>query len=162
MTAEATTETPRFSVGAAAYVKAAARRRLWRIIWLPAILLVAAAIAGAYDSRWWYVGLMLLFIVYPMVLSLTWLAMAAHPSMRWLLRPQQWSVSPGGIDIVFFGYDDDSPAVGSLALDSSMLGTPEHHGPYWQIDTPTHPHKIDFLLIPTELVPAENLPQTEI
>lgn len=93
--------TGQFSVAASVYVRAVARRRLWGVVWLPCLLLAAAAIAGWFDSRFWFLGLLLLFIIYPMALSLTWLSLAARPAMRWLLRPQEVSFHPDGITVDF-------------------------------------------------------------
>lgn len=155
--------TPRFTVRATDYVNAVARRRLWSIAWLPALLIASAAIVGAYDTRFLYVALMLLFIVYPMVLSLTWLAMAAHSSMRWLLRPQTWTFGPdGNLTIVFYTWpspdDDDKDAaepeaVGQITLDAAALeeATPQRR--FYCVPAPAKPLGINFLLIPTELWP---------
>ena len=169
--------TPRFSVCATAYVKVAARRRLWCIIPLPALALLACAVAGFADMRWWYVGLMLLFIVFPMVLSFTWIVMAAHPAMRWLLRPQCWTFSPGAVEVDFFHFppagpdtsdrsdrtdNTDSPdglnsdiPVEHLHIELRDITEAETVGQYRVLDLSGRPLKIDFLLIPNELVPPD-------
>lgn len=108
--------TGQFSVAAAVYVKAVARRRLWGVIWLPALLLAAAAVVGCFDNRFWFLGLLLLFIVYPMALSLTWLSLAARPAMRWLLRPQEVAFEQSRTTVDFYGYDEDATVVASLAF----------------------------------------------
>ncbi|MDE6300181.1 MAG: hypothetical protein K2M19_00510 [Muribaculaceae bacterium] len=52
--------------------------RLWWLITLPLALIGAGLMA---DWRWAVVGLMLLFIVYPMVMTMVILRYTAHPSM---------------------------------------------------------------------------------
>lgn len=165
--------TPRFSVSSAAYVKVAARRRMWRIIPIPALALLAAAAAGFADPRWWYVGLMLLFIVFPMVLSFTWMVMAAHPAMRWLLRPQQWTFTPDAVEVNFFPFlpaesdkadrsdesDKPDPAddlpVEHLRIPLKDMTEADSVSTYRVFDLPLRPLKIDFLLIPRDLVPQD-------
>ena len=146
--------TGQFSVPASVYVRAVARRRLWGVVWLPCLLLAAAAIAGCFDSRFWFLGLLLLFIIYPMALSLTWLSLAARPAMRWLLRPQEVSFHPDGITVEFYGYEEDAPPAGTFRLTSDDIRETEQSGKYVTLFLNQNKFDIDFLLIP-----AENLPQ---
>ena len=150
--------TGQFSVAAAVYVKAEARRRLWGVIWLPALLLAATAVAGYFDNRFWFLGLLLLFIVYPMVLSLTWLSLASRPAMRWLLRPQKVIFEPGKTTVDFYGYDEDAPVVASLSLSDGDITDVEQTGKYVTVFLRENSFGIDFLLIPTEILsPDVNL-----
>lgn len=153
--------TPRFSVSSADYVNVAARRRMWRFILLPALAILAAAAAGFTDPRWWYVGLILLFTVFPLVISVTWMVMAAHPAMRWLLRPQQWTFTPDAVDVDFFRFptvesdkSDDLP-VEHLRIPLKDMTEADSVSTFRVFDLPARPLKIDFLLIPRDLVPQD-------
>ena len=147
--------TGQFRVEAAVYVKTAARRRLWSVVWLPALLLAAAAVAGCFDSRFWFLGLLLLLIIYPMALSLTWLAYVARPEMRWLLRPQELTIDPDGATVGFYGYDEDAPLESSLHLAQGDIREGESTGKYTAIFLTENSFGINFLLVPTEKLPAE-------
>ncbi len=162
--------TPRFSVSSADYVKVAARRRMWRFILLPALAILAAAAAGFTDPRWWYVGLILLFTVFPLVISVTWMVMAAHPAMRWLLRPQQWTFTPDAVEVDFFRFppavsdmsdqsDESDPAdalpVEHLRIPLKDMTEADSVSTYRVFDLAPRPLKIDFLLIPRDLVPQD-------
>ena len=165
--------TPRFSVSSADYVKVAARRRMWRYILLPALAILAAAAAGFTDPRWWYVGLILLFTVFPLVLSVTWMVMAAHPAMRWLLRPQRWTFTPDAVEVDFFRFppavsdlsdksdrsDKSDPAdalpVEHLRIPLKDMTEADSVSTYRVFDLAPRPLKIDFLLIPRDLVPQD-------
>lgn len=158
----ATTHTPRFSVKPIAYVIATSRRQLWSIVWIMAAIFLSCIIAGFSHSRYWYLGLTLAFVIYPMIHSLAWMIIGMKKSMVWLLRPQEWISGPDGIEVIFFGYAEDSSEVYRINLKSEQLGEIEQHHNHWLIETPTHPLKIDFLLIPTELLPVGSLPSTEL
>lgn len=165
--------TPRFSVSSADYVNVAARRRMWRFILLPALAILAAAAAGFTDPRWWYVGLILLFTVFPLVISVTWMVMAAHPAMRWLLRPQQWTFTPDAVEVDFFRFptvesdmsdtsdksDKSDPAddlpVEHLRIPLKDMTEADSVSTFRVFDLPARPLKIDFLLIPRDLVPQD-------
>ncbi len=157
-----TTHTPRFTVTPIAYVIATSRRKLWSIVWIMSAIFFTCIIAGFTHSRYWYLGLMLAFVIYPMIHSLAWMIIGMKKSMIWLLRPQEWIANSNGIEVIFFGYAEDSSEVYRINLKSEELGKIEQHHNHWLIETPSRPLKIDFLLIPTELLPVDSLPTTEL
>ena len=63
------TEQPSVAVPASAYMSLIARRLAWRLWWIIAAALAAIAIGVAIDLRVSIVGLMLLLVIYPAVMS---------------------------------------------------------------------------------------------
>lgn len=148
-----------FRVPAAEFVKTTAMRRLWSIAWIPALLLLAAVIAGFADSRFWFLGLMLLFIVYPMAMSMAWFRLVGHPSMSLLLRPQSWILDGNTLAIRFHRYTSDdegnNPDVKeTLTFPATILEEAETHSKFTIVPAPENMYKIQFLLIPANLMPA--------
>lgn len=157
-----------FTVGAKPYVSTAARRLLATWWWLPTLLAAALLIAGTFDNRDLYLCLMLVFIVYPSAMSLSWLALAARPAMRWCPRPQHIESAPdGGITVVFHAYPTADKPVGDevarLTVDAADLDEAERHGTLLQVPL-SKPNRlaINFLLIPAEAVYAATAPTPEI
>lgn len=147
------TATGLFRVPAAEFVKATASRRLWSVAWIPAMLLIAAGIAGTADSRFWFLGLMLLFIVYPMAMSMAWFRLVGHPSMEYLLRPQTWLIDGDSLIVRFHNYHSDDeegePTVKeTIAFSSGILDEAETHRKFTLIPAPENKFRIQFLLIP--------------
>lgn len=145
-----------FSIPAKAY--AAARARRYAGAWATALALplIAALIAGFYDMRWWFVGLMALFILYPMMLTMAWFTLTGSPAMALLLRPQRWTFNGDkSIYIEFFHFDtEEHPEpvdrrtvtvrdVASGGRFSTVKAAPNQ--------------QFDILLIPSGLVPPEFL-----
>lgn len=119
-----------YTVPIAAYIKEEAGRRLAALWWIPAVAALALAIAGAFDSRYIYLCLMVVLIVYPMALSLCWLAIAARPEMSILTRPQHIDVLHDGmLRLCFHAFrsdSDDTPAVlASIDLPASCIAQAE-------------------------------------
>lgn len=151
---------PRYTVPASAYVKAEARMRLWRYWWLVAVPSLVLAVVGAYDSRYWYLLLMLLFIVYPMAMSFAWMVLAAHKSMQWRLRPQEVENGDDCLMVRFYPYDDaEADAIDVFVIPDDCLFTAERQSDYLRVALP-QPNKLDmtFLLIPADRVPAGAIP----
>lgn len=97
-----------FSISPHTYAKARARK--YAGAWAVALVLpvIAAVIAGFYDMRWWFVGLIVLFIIYPMVLTMAWFSLTGSPSMALLLRPQRCTFRRDRkVDIEFFHFDTE-------------------------------------------------------
>lgn len=145
-----------FSISAKTY--AAARARQYAGAWAAALILplVAAVIAGFFDMRWWFVGLMALFIVYPMVLTMAWFSLTGKAYMALLLRPQRWTFHKNRrLDIEFFRFDmeKDSEPMERRSITIKDIAPGSH---YISFKAAPGQH-FDILLIPAELVPAEYL-----
>ena len=70
--------------------------------WLLAPLVLCTALAvGLADVRWAVVGLMLLFVVIPMVLALAYINYALSAEARWSLLAKQLTVGDDGIAMQF-------------------------------------------------------------
>lgn len=162
MSSEANSPETIFTVAARHYVGTAARRTLAMWWWLAALVLGALAIAGTFNSRYIYLCLMVLFIVYPMLLSFTWLALAARPAMSWCMRPQHIESAPeGALRLCFHAYpapESDEAAgevLGSLEISAVELENSERHGAH----TLTELHRpnefgIKFVILPGDALNA--------
>lgn len=98
-----------FSISPQTYAKARARK--YAGAWAAALVLmvIVAVVAGFYDMRWWFFGLIVLLIVYPMALTMAWFSLIGSPSVALLLRPQRCTFrSDRKVDIEFFHFDFDT------------------------------------------------------
>lgn len=146
-------DTSIFRIPATEFVKVSASRRLWSVAWIPALLIIAAAIAGAADSRFWFLGLMFIFIVYPMAMSMAWFRLVGHPSMELLLRPQSWTLDGDSLIVRFHNYEPEEkecePAVKeTVVFPAGILDDAESHRKFTIIPVPENKYRIQFLLIP--------------
>lgn len=154
------TTLPPFRVNASAYAGARLMRKAaWCIF--PAILIIVIFLfAGFSDSRWWFLGLILLFIVYPAGLSFAWMSMVADKGSAWTLRPQIWSInhSEGTITVDFFPYDttfeeDETPnpkhRLNLVQNDIIDFNIGSRYISFILRDNPLH---INLLLLPSKLL----------
>ncbi|MCM1066475.1 MAG: hypothetical protein NC418_02755 [Muribaculaceae bacterium] len=147
-----------YSVAISAYIKAEARHRLAGLWWIPAVAALSLAIAGTFDSRYLYLCLMVVLIVYPMVLSLSWLAIAARPCMSILTRPQHIEQLPdGNIKVCFHAFPTDSDGeeqpsvVASIVLTPGVMAEAERLRNYLCVT----PGPVNELSLPRVLIPLE-------
>ena len=149
-----------FKVGASDYAAAQLRRLALRFVWLPAAILGACAAAGLLlaDSRWIFVCLILLFVVYPMLASLVWLSATASREASMLLRPQRWTVdSDGNVEITFytFSWPEEEVAAGSRRIDAADLRAVHASDSMVKVLTASTKASGGILLIPADILPAE-------
>lgn len=151
--------TPVFSVGTSEYVRTEARGLLFRWCWVPALLVAAAAIAGFHDNRYWFLGLMLVFIVYPMAMSFTWLLLAGSKHMSRLCRPQSLSVREGVWTINFYPFEYDPETIPeplhTTVFTDNDISEVECGGRYYRINLQRPADGIPFILIPATLLSPE-------
>ncbi|MBD5232549.1 MAG: hypothetical protein HDS65_00050 [Bacteroidales bacterium] len=147
----------RFTPGAERYVKAEAMRRLSRVWWLAALVIAATAVACCNDSRYFFLGLMLLFIVYPMAVSFMWMILAGNKAVVLFSRPQEWSFTDDGAEVRFYPYkaDEDTPPVATVQIPFARIISTEDKGKWLLIRAKELPHNFPFLLIPADSVPAK-------
>ena len=142
----------RFTVPASAYASAYARR--YACAWAAALSLpiVCGIIAGFYDLRWWFITMMCLFIVYPMVLVMAWFSLTGQPSMAMRLRPQECAFSPdGNLSVSYYAFDSDDTDE-PIATECHNIRSIRTYGKYAAVITDS-PAKSNLHLIPTRLVP---------
>ncbi len=82
-----------------AWLRMAATRLLWRIWWIAFVPVALIGYGLAADWRWAVVGLMLIFIVFPMVMSLAILRYATLPRIANLLQAAVAVIDDGGITL---------------------------------------------------------------
>jgi len=155
-----TENTGAFSIPAASYAAVYARRYAALGLTIAALPLLCAIVAGFSDIRWWLIALMCLLIVYPMVLTMAWLALMARPAMSMRLRPQVWHFLPGGGFAVDFlrcarNGEDNSYApeiAASLTISSNEITKAAVSGRFYALYL-RQGCDFDFLLIPSALMP---------
>ncbi len=147
----------RFTPGAAPYVRAEALRRISRLWWLPALALIVLVACGFSDTRFFFLALMLLFIVYPMVLSMMWITLAGNKALVLFSRPQEWTFSDEAFEVRFFPYDADAdtPPLSTLRVPYSEVTAVEDKGKHLLICAHSLPCSFPFLLTPAGTVPAK-------
>lgn len=96
------------AVSSSAYMSAIARRGALRAWWLPALALVVIC-AGFYnDIRMAILGLMLLFIIYPMIMSFTIVRYATLPSLAERTLANRFALIDGHLHISSVETDEES------------------------------------------------------
>lgn len=88
--------------------------RNWLILTLPA---ASALVWSIFDVRAVYVALILLFLVYPMTLTLVWFNYAFSPNCIRAITPKQATVSSEGISIEYQPTSDDRPPLKPCFID---------------------------------------------
>lgn len=84
----------------------------WLTRHLAAVVLPLAAlvVASCYDTRFIYVTLIFVFIVFPMVLTMVWLKEGLAPETVRLSEPQRLVADDSGLTVEYLGRDEDSPS----------------------------------------------------
>lgn len=92
-------EQPSMTVPASAYMSLIARRLAWRLWWIIAAAIAAIAIGVAIDIRVSIVGLMLLLVIYPAVMTFAVLAYALKPEVVQRTRMAQVDVTGDCLEV---------------------------------------------------------------
>ena len=87
------------TVPASAYMSLIARRLVWRLWWIIAAAITAIAIGVAIDIRISIVGLMLLLVIYPAVMTFAVLAYALKPEVVQRTRMAQVDVTGDRLEV---------------------------------------------------------------
>lgn len=133
---------PEVNVAASAYIKAKARNAVWRLWLLPAAGLAAIVIGLYADWRWCVVGLMSIFIVFPMAMTLAVLSIGVDAAK--LCRVAEVKVSDNGITL----YDCD----GTLLVSIPLTAITDIRSDRRQFVITCRGHKPDVVIIPAELL----------
>lgn len=126
MTADAPTL---FRPDAGAYIRRLTRRGLLRYVWIPLIVTGICTVLAFQDLRFAYLGLIFALIVYPMALSLVWMAYGARRSTALLTRPQRWHRTPDSRKVVVEFYPFAALEVPEKAEDENDATAEE---PVWE------------------------------
>lgn len=149
------TDTDIYRVPPSAYARAYLRRHGTFPAVIAAILIATAFIAGFSDMRWWLVGLMAIFIVIPMAMSMAWFIATGRRDMALRLRPQSIIYGPDAVTINFFPfeYDNENPApVQSVVIKKNRIYAVVIGSRYTNLRLKPD-EAFDFILIPTDKVP---------
>lgn len=142
-----------FTCPASLYVRHRARRRLLRLAAPGALPAAVLAVAACCDTRFVYVLLMALLIVYPMALAFAWIALTGSKSMTLATRPQRWTTGTSAsealaVEFYRFGCDPHRPGtpVEKVTVAASDIERSERRGGYHTIWTRNR--RVPLLLIP--------------
>lgn len=140
-----------FTPGAAVYASTLARRLLIRF--LPALLAVICipAVWAFFDIRMLYLCLMLIFIIYPMIMSMAWIAVVAKPHVAMCARPQSWRFDGDYVAVSFLAYDGET-VVKCLRFEWKDVDV-EFSAKRYIIDRRNAGDDIATLILPADLVP---------
>jgi hypothetical protein len=111
-----TVTTEQYNMTASEYTSLIARRWLSAWWWAFALPLAVTAVASFYDTRFIYVSLIIIFIIWPMALSIVWFRYALTDEAVRAIRPCTATVDD---DKFVFEYPDKiNPDDGSIILKS--------------------------------------------
>lgn len=145
-----------FSISPQTYAKA--RTRQYACVWAAALAIPAiiAIVAGFYDIRWWFVGLIVIFIVYPMAITMAWFSLTGSPSMTLLLRPQRWTFRKDRrVDIEFFHFDTEENPEPAERLTVAIRSV--NAGSRYIVLRTMPGQRFGLILIPVAFMPPEYL-----
>lgn len=115
-------------VTSSAYLAAIARRILWRAWWFPAIALVVIAAGLMLDIRMAIIGLMLLLIIYPMIMSFVIIRYAALPELARLTLANTYALNGNRLTLMCVTVDDETGQTTSRQLGTFEVSGLEHSG----------------------------------
>ena len=100
--------------------------RHWLLLMLP---LAAVSVWALFDLRALYVLAIVIFLIYPMTMTVVWLSYALSPKSIRAIRLKTVTVLPDRIDVEYVESDDDSrPALPSDSIDLADIVSVEQSG----------------------------------
>jgi hypothetical protein len=149
--------TTEFKIATGDYASLIARRWLAQWWWAFALPLFASIIASTSDTRFVYVSLILIFIIWPMALSFAWFNYMLKPSAIRAVRPCVATFTDQAVTLEYpapkVDSNDDRPAPAKLSpvtLAWSDIKAIEQEGKLMLLITAIQGNKIaDFTAIPT-------------
>lgn len=115
------------------FVRLKARSCLLRWLWVFAAVYALLVYASLRDARFIYVGLIVTFIVWPMLLTFGWLSAVASPDVIRRSRPRRVTVDGGGLVFKYIPREEnnqDAACVEELRIPFSELTAFETRGAY--------------------------------
>ncbi|MDE6369726.1 MAG: hypothetical protein K2K94_10875 [Muribaculaceae bacterium] len=105
-----------FAIPSRSYINRLAFTWLANRWWLLAMPLVAVSVWALFDIRAIYVGLVIIFLLYPMSLTLVWFDYALSPQSIRAITTKQVTVEAGGLKLDFFPKNDDCKPLPSVFI----------------------------------------------
>lgn len=96
-----------FAIPSRNYINRLALNWLANHWWILATPLVGVCVWGLFDIRAVYVGLIIIFLIYPMSLTLVWFDYALSPQSIRAIMPKQVTVTNDGLRIDYLPKNDD-------------------------------------------------------
>lgn len=118
------------TVSSSAYISAIARRVVRRAWWLPAFSLTVIAVGLGSNIRIAILGLMLLFIIYPMIMSFTIMRYAALPSLAERTLANRFALIDGHLHISSVETEEESGQENVRHLGTFDICGVTHSGSY--------------------------------
>lgn len=146
-------------VTSSAYLAAIARRILWRAWWFPAIALAVIATGLMVDIRMAIIGLMLLLIIYPMVMSFVIIRYAALPQLALRTLANVYSLKGKSLTLFQVTTDDETGQTTSQELGTFEVSGMEQSGT--RIIFKTGPTVSDIVIVPADAIDPQALSALE-
>lgn len=146
---------PIFRPGAGACARVQASGIMGKCLGCIAVLLLALTIVAAnFDWRWAVVGLMALFLAFPMLAFLVWLKALGNPAYAEAMKLQRWrpGMPESTLTVEFFTPDDDGEPQLSATYSDLLPERVERCGRYAVVHFATG-SPFRFLIAPADLVP---------
>ncbi len=141
-----------YKVSPTAYMAAIARSLVARRWWLGLVPAALIAYGVAADWRWAVVGLIFIFIIYPMAMGFTILRYATLPQLA--ARTSATQAVIDGDSIRLYRHDDNSDTPAILVAEAGIVSVTVAHG-MLRIETGNRPE--DFIFIPTAALASADL-----
>lgn len=142
--------TPVFTVSPSAYMRELAfvwLGRWWGVLALP---LAAATVWSFYDLRAVYIGLIMIFMVYPMVMSLVWFGYAFSPAALRAIAPKHLVLTPEAITVEYDEGEGRNTIHEPIRINVSDIRSVEIHKRHYTIVYDKSPEC--RLLIPSDVL----------
>lgn len=145
--------TPSFTISASAYMREMASLWLGRLWPVPVALLVAVAVWSFYDLRAVYVGLIMIFLIYPMAMSFVWFHYAFSPAALQAVAPKHLMIGAECIKVEFDSNGEREPQYDAMALGAGDIRSVEVGKKHYAIVYGTSPEC--RILIPTDVLDSD-------
>ncbi len=121
---------------------------------LPLAACLAVGIALS-DYRFVLVGLMLVLVAYPGVMSLAWLSLVSTPAVALKIRPQTWSFDDSSAVVTFYSYGEEPEPLDRAELAFEKLKRFEIRGKfaYFFEEVPTFTSHGEYYILPASILP---------
>lgn len=146
-------------VTSSAYLAAIAHRILWRAWWFPTLALAVIAAGLMLDIRMAIIGLMLLLIIYPMVMSFVIIRYAALPELARRTLANACSLEGKSLSLIRETTDDETGQTTSQQLGTFEVSGLEHSGS--RIIFKTGPAVSDIVIFPADAIDPQALSALE-
>lgn len=146
-------------ISSSTYLATIARRLLRRAWWLPVLALTVIAGGMAYDVRFAIIGLMLLFIIYPMIMSFAIMRYATLPTLARRTLANTFELHDDTLSISQITEDEENGDTKITPIESAHVTGIYHHGD--NVIFEIGPAPADIIIVPTDALNPQILSNLE-